>query len=425
MGHGVDLWDVPKSVVKVKEWGGGASAFPPVFMDKFVILSIIILPLSAVIPVYGTDIWYVQYLALFSAFALATAVFIFNSSKPLSIFLGLAWYSTIFPAHQHPRAILCLVQVIFSCLAIKVISGFKKETAYKIFCAVFIASLINSFYTVLQYLNLDPIFNSVKNENFDDTVGFLGSHNQLGVFMSVTSPVVMNFFPPAILLNVFAIFCSKTTSSWIAFIVGMVFWGAFNTKQLFKDRIRPFWAISFVVLLASALFFGKIDKFGSSAWGERLNLYRHTIDSVFKEKIFFNIKDNVTKVKQCNMFFGYGLGSFTALSPHAQTGFLLIPGKSSHRYEHAHNDYLETLFEMGVLGFISVLIIVADIFIKFLRSAKTKIIIISFCSLLIHMINSLGIYAVQTAPSGMLLIVFLGIFYGEVIRQKREGVYAR
>lgn len=393
-------------------------------MDKFVISLIVLLPLSAVIQVQGTDIWYVQYLALFSAFALATAIFLFSTNKPLSIFLGLAWYSTMFPAHQHPRAMLCLVQIIFSCLAIKVISGFKKETAYKIFGAVLIAALINSVYTVVQYLNLDPIFNSVKNENLDDTVGFLGSHNQLGVFMSVTSPVVMNFFPPAILLNVFAIFCSKTTSSWVAFIVGVILFSFLNTKQSFKDRVRPFWAISLVVLLASVFFFGKIDKFGDSAWGERLNLYRHTIDSVLKEKIFLKIKDNVTRVKQCNMFFGYGLGSFTALSPHAQTGFLLDPKKSSHRYEHAHNDYLEVLFEMGILGFVSVLIIVADIFIKFFRSAKTKIIIISFCSLLIHMINSLGIYAVQTAPSGMLLIVFLGVFYGEIIRQKKEGVYA-
>lgn len=383
--------------------------------ENFILFSIVAVPLSAVIPLPGTDVWFVQYLGLFSFFILCVVFFLWDFNKFISIFLGLAWYSTIFVSGQHPRSMFCLIQMAFGCLAIKFMSRFDEKMIWKILYAVFFAALLNSLWTVVQFFNFDPIFNNITDISKDDTVGFVGSHNQLGVFMSVTAPVTFAIFPPTVLLNAFAIFCSKTTSSWVGLVVGMITLTALLNKKIFYNFIKTFWAVVLVIALASYVFFSKFDTFSEIAYGERLNLYRHTINSVFQEKMQI-FMGNVTVIKTCNMFFGYGLGSFIMLSPKSQQ---FIDSRFSHRYEHVHNDYFEVLFEMGISGFISMLFIIFDIIIKFIKAEKTKILIVAFASLVAHMTNSLGIYAVHTATSGMLLIIFLGIFYGEIGRQRR------
>ena len=70
---------------------------------------------------------------------------------------------------------------------------------------------------------------------------------------------------------------------------------------------------------------------------------------------------------------------------------------------------MEAFFELGILGFLIVLSILWDVIIKFIRTRKTKILLISFTALMAHSLSALGIFTVQNAVSGMVLVISLGI----------------
>jgi O-antigen ligase len=127
---------------------------------------------------------------------------------------------------------------------------------------------------------------------------------------------------------------------------------------------------------------------------------------------------------KCNPIFGFGLGNFMTISPKAQWQFMNLfteygQGNPIHRYEHAHNDYVEYFYETGYIGFLIMAWLLADFFYKFYVSHKSKLLTTSFLCVLAQLISATGIYTVHTIISAMMLVIFLGVFYGEANGQIR------
>ena len=382
-------------------------------LKELSLASLIIVPLSGIIPIRGTDIWYVQYVWLFSFYLFFISCFFFKFNWRYALFSLVCLFSTVVVAQQHPRAIFCLYQVYFSIGAIWWISLQDHDFRKKAVGTILILFAIQVFWVILQSFNLDPIFNKVGDRSLDDTVAFSGSHNQMGLFFASTISYVLIYLPVAIPLSILSIYQSTTTIAWVS---------AFSTMFFISyiQGARVGIVIFFIAVLATSFIFFKYKELMNiDVMTERWRLIVHTVKAVNSGKIVVETPSlQVKKVIQANPIFGYGLGNFMRISPKAQYQFLNIDkDKNSlvqHRYEHVHNDIVEVLFDLGYVGLFSVLFIILDLVFKFIYARKTKLMVTAFASVFAHFICSMGIYTVHTAVSGLMLIFSLGIFYGEV-----------
>lgn len=371
-----------------------------------VITSIFLVPLSSLIRIPHTDIWYSQYITFYCLLSLGIAIFISFWNVPMASFMIVSLISTIYTAQQFPRAFFCLNMIYFVILGVFAISRLNQKESDWLIKGLIGLIFLQGIWVVLQKFNLDPIFVSTKNRSLDDTVGFSASHNQVALFFSVTSPIVFHYAPVLLPFSVLGIFWSKTSTSWVAFFIGCLILGSFVNKRII-------FGIVFVIILFS-LFFKQFDHFAPE---ERLMLYKETHKAVVDKELVVPINNQI-QILHCNPWLGYGLGNFTRFSPLSQKAYI----KNFYVYEHAHNDYLEAFFEMGWLGLIAIFAIILDIVIKFIRTKRSKLLIVTFTALVIFGVNALGIYTVQTAVSGMILMILLGLFYGEVERQKNSSI---
>ncbi len=398
-------------------------------MKKHLILAIstlFIVPFFGVIKLGVGDVWYSHYIGLFSCFCFGVSLVLWKFNKYISMFLILCWFSTIFGhdgtriiTSQHPRQFLILIQLLFASLAVYTIYRFPVKYRGYLIKAIIALFIVQSILVCLQFLNLDPLYKGIgvfmKEGQADDTVGFAASHNQIGLFYAVTSPIILSVCPYLIPFTLLGLYGSTTSIAWVAFIISNGFYVIVTKKKILS-------IIVLIMVLLSAAYMLKVDKISSIAFNERFNLVKNTISQVNNGRavmrqsnvdIFGKVHyNNMIKVATCNPWLGFGIGNFQRISPHTQRHFIKYSQK--HTYAHAHNDLVEVYFEMGIVGLILVLLIIIDIVYKFIVTRKTKILIISFTCLLSQFIASLGIFTVHTAMSGMLLIVMLGIFYGEV-----------
>jgi len=416
--------------------------------DDYVALiaaSIILVPLSGVFPMFGANIWYVQYLALLGVFCIYASLALWKFNKYLSIFIWLCLISVIFVSgnptaiamwklnfiQQHPKSILTLIQIVGACFAIYGISKLNRQQRRIIQNAIIMLFVIQGLWVVLQSLNLDPIFNHIKSNALDDTVGFTGSHNQIGLFFASVSPLIFARMPYLLSFVVYGLWNSTTSFAWAGSAMGVLFY------QFSKDK-KIFIQILIILTIASVIFFSQYESLNSVVVGERLTLWKHTIGDVLDgdidmvmPKVIQGKTFKVREIQKCNPLFGYGLGNFQRYSPYSQGAYIKSthPDKryhgDHHIYLHAHNDYIETFFDLGIFGFISLLAIIGNLFYRFCRAIKTKELLIYFSCVLAHMITALGIFTVHTAASGMMLILFLGLLEGELREQGRAIKWVR
>lgn len=396
---------------------------------KLTLIAIFAVPLFAVVPIQGADVWYNQYLGLLTVFCLGLTLALWKFNKYISVFCLICLCSTLF-GHtgekfiltQNAKGILSLVQILASFGAIYLISRFTQKQ-HKIIYYVLIGLVIfQGVWVILQYFNLDPIFNGfgtyMSEGRVDDTVGFSGSHNQIGIFFAVTSPIVYILCPWAMGLVIYGLWNSTTSFAWASFVIV----GLFATYNM---RKRYFIVVLGVLIACTLVFYDSYENFAK--WDEqvvkeRMALWENTIKQVHSGKITMT-KGNISKIVTCHPLLGFRLGKFMTYSPYSQKAYLskIDPTHEyRHVYSHAHNDYLEVFFELGYLGLISLMVIICDIIYRFGTCTRTKLMKVSFLALLAHGICALGVFTVHTAINGLLLIINLGIFEGEYRRWEED-----
>ena len=267
---------------------------------------------------------------------------------------------------------------------------------------------LQGLFVLLQTYNIDPFTHSLENTSLDVPYGLSGSPNQSGLFFAVTAPLafICPYIIPATLLGLFQ---AHTTSAWIGGICGILL--------VASQRSLKFLWVSLVILFAlSLLFFSKFENISQTSVGERLQLYKHTTQAAIKGSLPISTSKGVINIKW-NPWFGAGVGSFKKLSPHNQNIWInegtTPTSRVGHRYKKAHNDYIEVFFECGILGLLLISSLIFNAVYRFIKAKKTKTLIIISSCLLAQLVSALGIFTVHTATSGMLLVIFYGLYLGE------------
>lgn len=372
-------------------------------------LAVFVVPMASLVTMPGTIVWWPQYISFIMLGFLLASAFIWRESKALSLLSIYCLYSYVFVCHQHPRALMCLVSA-YAGIALICAVGALKETkfVYKAILGIVIAQFV---LVVLQRLNLDPFFHLNGNEKLCDTVGFVGSHNQLGIYSASVLPLFLNWFA---LLALIPLFLSKCSSALLGAVLGVSVVLGFMGK---RSLIFLFLA---VLVFSSAWL--KVDSSAEYALRERIAVWKLSVKQLAAGKAVMKMSEKVNRIVTCNPLTGFGLGSFIMISPSTQEETISqvnkIPVKdipeNFHRYEHAHNDAVEWLFEGGYLGVLILLFCLLSALGAFILSPKTPGVLMIFGSLVAMAVTSMGAYVVHAPVSFFMFCLMVGLFNAEV-----------
>lgn len=350
--------------------------------------------------------WYGQLVTLLCVGFLLASVLIWQVNRPLSVLSAYCLYSYLFICQQHPRALICLVLAYIGIGLICLISKLRVNAS--IYTALMCMAAIQFMLLMFQKVNLDPFFHSIINPNLSDTVGFVGSHNQLGIYYAVVAPILFHFCFPAVAMSVIAICFSMCSAASLGALAGILTYAWFMKMR---------WAVWLIIAgtLVSVLLMCRFDNVGQ-IFSNRVKLWKQTVVQTVQGKINLDLGKGVNHILTANPLTGFGMGSFIMLSPKSQGDDLFKKGwsyENTPRWEHAHNDLVEFFFEFGWLGLPILIWLALDILTRFLKASKTNLLVMSFSSLIAILVTSLGVYVIHAPVSYFMLCLAVGLFYRE------------
>lgn len=401
-------------------------------MNKLLIvtlLSILFVPLAGIIPVIGQPVWFSQYVALQLIAFVFCALYFWNFNKFLSVFILICVFSTynsfLMSFYQcvikfitnnnttvtipsiSPRAIILLLQLSLCSLASFQISKLNKRQRKIILLGLFALLLLQTFWLGKQYLGEDRIFSLLRDSSKDGLVGFSGAADQLGSFYAIITPALLYLSPFILLFSGIGIILAKSSFAIVSMVLASLFFLFFKSKLMFIIIIP-------VLIFFSIIYFTRFDILNKGDFTTRLNVWRYAIKSTIDGKI------DVGRELRTNRVTGYGFGNFQAIFPY-------VPQKDRNfnyideKFTHAHNDYVEIFFELGWAGLISVILLSGSVIYEFIKSKKTIEIVAYASSVMAYGLNAVGNFVSQIAVSGLLIILFYGMFKGAI----RDGNTAK
>lgn len=366
------------------------------FIYWLVALSVFLIPMSAIVPIPGTILWYGQFIALLTLGFLFLINIIWHTYKPLACIGLMSLFSYIFIAQTNPRALMCLVAAFSGLMLIVAVRNMKDVR--HVYGAILAMAFIQGVYVVFQHFGIDPFFKKLGGPG-TDVVGFVGSHNQLGIYYAGIIPFLISS-PLLLPVAIIPLMLAKCSSAVIGAFAGALFY-AEQTRKL----VMP---VAILILAFCFLPWLKND-IAPNVFKERSALLQLTTSQVLSGRL---VTDDGQVIK-ANPLLGFGIGNFFMYSHLSQKGIIINEGQ--HRYEHAHNDLVEVLFDFGIIGMIVVLWTIYMFFNAFLTCVnRTRLMTISFASLLAQGIASLGVYVIHAPVSFFMFCLTTGLFLHEV-----------
>ena len=194
------------------------------------------------------------------------------------------------------------------------------------------------FYCVLQYLKLDEFLKGINNTG-DRLVGTIGNSMHLAGFLAILQPLFFKKSRENILCLILLWLLILLTGSATGLVTGIgvaLFW------LWFKNRKVAWIATGLSVISLVGLYLVKRSFFFNS---DR-----------------FRVWGLVCKAIKNKFITGFGLGTY---------GLSGI-GDTSIHWQHVHNEYLQVIFEIGIIGLVLILWCIWDYFRKF-NSLKTDL----------------------------------------------------
>ena len=381
-------------------------------MPILLIIGLFLVMFASIIPSPAEPVWFPQYIALFSFLCFFLVGRLWKFNKFLVLFLNYCLFSSIFVAKLNPRSVILTIQLILVSFGAYQISQFDKKYVKWIFNALFGLVLVHILWIVLQIFNLDPIFRSIKTSSLDNAVGFCGSWDTSGAFLAITSPLLSFFHPLFLGLSLIGVFASRSSFSFVSLLVSSLGYLFCVNKKAFKIALTS-------LCIGAFIFFAKVESVSLAQIKNRGLVWKTAISSAINEDISIRTnKETLVKVKG-NMWVGYGIGRFLNLFPRypETTDF---NNSSVGYFAHAHNDYVEMFFDLGIVGVMLVLALLIDFIIRFIKTRKCKKVYVCFWAIMAYLLNASGYFISHIAVTGMLLTVFYGLF--ECLRGK-NGIH--
>jgi len=322
-------------------------------------------------------------MALFIAWCLL--IFFYTKSLMIADAKGAGQFS------MNPYAFLNMTNVVLYGIFYYILHQIKinKEQLYKTlgFIAVF-----QAVYVILQFLQLDQFFNNITRHLMNQTVrwpvGMWGNEALVSWCIAICSPFLLAFkkfrYRLGYCICFGAVCCTKCSAGIAAFILGYIFWLFFNTKL--NTRKIAICLLTIVLL--------------SGAWAYKSGKFTYYFNPTHRYAVW---KKSVEIWHEMPIT-GWGLGSYRTLFWQRAPEF-----RSDGHWAQTHNDYLQTLFETGVVGLGILLSLMWITFYSFWRKRKG---LIPITSLFITAMIMFWGFPFRTAI-GILPIVALVLFERE------------
>lgn len=385
-------------------------------LKSLIFISILAVPMSSAISMPGTNVWWPQLITLEFIGLLTIALMLWETNRFIAIFMAYSVFSYFFVANQSPRSLICLMSGFSGMFLMLAIS--RQGSVTFIRKGVLIMIAIMFVYVIFQAFNVDPFFHfsSITGEqdwNKTDIVGFSGSHNQLGAWFASVGILLYSINPIFIAFAVIPILLAHCITALFGIGFGIASYNAIIGKWKVGILI-----ISFLIALSIPTI-SITQKFGEIK--ERVQVWKLSLAQIYKGVVRVKTTENVFKFIEASPWFGFGIGNFFVFSPLSQDCFTWSPW---HRYEHAHNDLIEAVFEYGYVGFTLLILCILSIFFDFIEALHSsypdiKNLSIAFSSLIGLAVTSCGIYIVHAPLSWFMFCVFLGLFYWEINNAKQ------
>jgi O-antigen ligase len=319
------------------------------------LLFLIFITLSPFSPLFfrGVDLWYGAGQYFQTGLVILLAYSLFEKQKeiniknlPLSLltaYLGLLtcfiWYQTLKTGQLNFIVFGPFFNFLCFLIFYKLSFQLNRENIYKIIRFLSYAVCAYLFFCVLQFFDLDPFFKMahMADKPLHRTVGLMGNETQNASYLAICLPVFYlqrNRFSTLCACFVWAVIgITGSASAIITALVVTIFFSVFHRLSKIYYAFIILGAISFVLL--------KGVEFSSyfNPWG-RLDIWGKMWPLIKQRPIF-----------------GSGFGSMNVLS--RQIRF--------EGWRHAHNEYYQMFFEVGIIGLMGVLYCIWEYFRNILK----------------------------------------------------------
>ncbi len=261
--------------------------------------------------------------------------------------------------------------------AFAILSGrgrYKEQDLYAVLMAITVLQFgIGS----LQMLGLDPLFTrgTVKGLSERLPAGFLGQHTFYGLFMAWLGWIwIVNRKYLLAFVSVLAMLAAKSAFALASFFFALLWfvWCRGWKKSSSLLALAGFLGGAFLFLYGD-------DHPGFFSHNGRLHIWVYSINAIAEQP-----------------WLGYGVGEFSREFPayHQVLGDM--------RWEEAHNELIEYVFNVGILGLLAVIPFLGSVLVRAWRLPMSKEKEIAVGTLLILGVNSMGNFPLQLAPFALL-----------------------
>ena len=362
---------------------------------------------------------------------------IFSSDIPGAKFMSLS----LIPSHTLREGLELLSYFLLGFLIVKTVT--RRRQIFKIFYVLVIIGFFEAFYGMIELYSNNPRILFFKKRFYLDTVtGTFVNRNHLSGYLEMIIPLAIGLIiaridlfslaglkwreklirfsekgfsknlmiTSSIVVMSLAIILSKSRSG--VFLLVFTFILFFELTVLYSGRVRhrqegvkKFLKVSFLIITLISLYIG-IDA----------TIERFSLDKLLRDgrPVLWS---NVTTIVGDYPVLGTGLGTFASVYPAYEE--IVTP----RHYSHAHNDFLEYLSELGVVGMIllfgGILYMVVSSFLiwRVRRDPEVKGLalggIVAIVAILIHSIADFNLHI----PANMVLftvvisVTFVTAFY--------------
>ena len=399
----------------------------PLFNNDRISVFAPILLIIAILWIYPVaDMGDPRFSAYFRFASVAVILFsiaIWQVNKWVAMFLILAGFSSIFP-FSTKYSTEAFRAVFIGCIWYYMITQIPKEKIKYMLDAICILALCNIAILICQHFGFDPIFKPKRVGAALPVVGFLSNRNEVSAFLSFCLPA---FFRTRwrwlIPLLIIGISISMSTGGAVTAVIVLVAYFVLKDgiKYFFvplrgSTAIHPSRLIVFVLTLWLVLFMFKIDPVGvfdSGQIGTLTSQGKTKMEALLIVGTSYRYETwakALTLYKQ-HWLFGSGIGHWKIVFMPTQA--------NSGWFKHAHNEFIQGLFEMGMLFPILIVGYLIGNIKKYTRETITSAVaIIAVC------VNSLINFPLHIAQTAIIAITWMAIFEVQnkksVISQERS-----
>ena len=237
-------------------------------------------------------------------------------------------------------------------------------------------------------------------ENF---LGTIGNPMMLGSYLAVLTAPLMMYKKWLVIPLLIVLVLAKSTTGFIAVLTGLVFYLSIKQPKFTAMLIIVFLTLTFLHIVYDDAFMFK------NGMSNRLPIWKRGFDIYISQTIKGNRPQLLT---------GFGYGTWKTTFPDCSKDITkVIVGKDTIQHTawmRSHNDYLQLLYEGGLIGLMLFMGFVGHIIHKFIRSTKTDELLLITTGLVIVSVNMIGAFPTKMIQCVPIIIFLLGgveIFY--------------